>query len=764
MRYILYISTVLFILVQVGRGDEQSRTFKLAFGEAKVIDVEVLTEKAEKGDTEARDELAYAYAKGYYGVEQSAEEASKWYGLIERDLVEAIEKEASGTNFFALACFYYRNASRFFEYKGSESHEWYGKAVTNYRKAAELGNLEAYVKLAMCYDWGGGVERDQSISLDWYQKAADLGYPPAEWKIGRFYETGTHGLEQDYTQAVVWYRKAAEHGDDNGQFDLAEMYNYGKGVEEDDAEAMKWYRKAAEQDYFSAYSSMGYHYYYGLGVSVDREEAVTWFKKDVENGTLADDISLFYLGHCYLYGVGTDRAEKEAVKLFKLAANPGFSDTGHASSQYYLGLCYESGMGVSIDYAEAVKWYRLAAEQGDEEAQFSVGMIYMNGQGVAQDFSEAEKWLRLASEQNHEVAQNNLGVMFAKRNEWKKAAEWYRKAAEQGYDIAQHNLADCYSDGKGVIEDDKVAVKWFRLAAYQGNDSSQNNLGVRYQYGSGVLEDYVEAYAWYLIAAMNGSELATTNKQKLKLILSAEQIAEGQKRARAILSKMDADKSGFPSESEQITSDIDIAPSGFGSGLLIKGGFVLTCWHVVDGAERISISAGGKDHVASVVQKDAANDIAILKVDDISDGVVINLSDDAQLGEKIFTLGYPHPDLQGSDVKFTTGSISSLTGIENNPRHYQISAAVQPGNSGGPLFDEKGNLVGIVAAKLDALLTLELTGDLPQNVNYAIKADYLKPLLKTVSGLEVGQEKMNDVNLLELIDELKQSVVMIKVY
>ena len=172
----------------------------------------------------------------------------------------------------------------------------------------------------------------------------------------------------------------------------------------------------------------------------------------------------------------------------------------------------------------------------------------------------------------------------------------------------------------------------------------------------------------------------------------------------------------------------------------------------------------GQDHVASIVQKDAATDIAVLKVSDVDGGASLNFSDAVKLGEKVFTLGYPHPDLQGSDVKFTTGSISSLTGIENSPRYCQISAPLQAGNSGGPLFDEHGNLVGIVAAKLDSIATLAMTGDLPQNVNYAIKADYLVPLLKTVEGLEIGKEKIKDVNLLELIEELKKSAVMIKVY
>ena len=93
-----------------------------------------------------------------------------------------------------------------------------------------------------------------------------------------------------------------------------------------------------------------------------------------------------------------------------------------------------------------------------------------------------------------------------------------------------------------------------------------------------------------------------------------------------------------------------------------------------------------------------------------------------------------------------------------------ISAPLQSGNSGGPLFDECGNLVGIVAAKLDSLKMLAATGDLPQNVNYAIKADYLVPLLKTVDGVKIQPSQSKPVNLLKLVNDLKESVVMIKVY
>lgn len=401
---------------------------------------------------------------------------------------------------------------------------------------------------------------------------------------------------------------------------------------------------------------------------------------------------------------------------------------GDAQAQFDLGQCMYQ---VVKDYKVAAQWFTKAAEQGHVESQAMLGICYSTGEGVPQDFGEA--------------------------------AKWYRKAAEQGLDIMQVRLGNCYADGIGVPQDNKEAASWFRKAAEQGNALAQNNLARSYAAGLGVLEDYVEAYAWFLVASMNGDVNSSGNKEIVKSLLSDDQVAAGQQRAKELQALIERKKVITESKSSQSLPS-DIAPSGFGSGLLVKGGYVLTCWHVVDGAERISISFKGKDHVASVVQKDAANDIAILKVNDFSGGTALNLSDDVQLGESVFTLGYPHPDLQGSDIKFTTGSISSLTGIDNSPRYFQISAPLQAGNSGGPLFDEKGNLVGIVAAKLDSLATLELTGDLPQNVNYAIKADYLVPVLKTVQGLEVGKEKAENVNLLELIDELKQSVVMIKVY
>ena len=518
-------------------------------------------------------------------------------------------------------------------------------------------------------------------------------------------------------------RGLAEEGEPSAQYRLGLYYASGDGVPNNDQEAVKWFRLAAEQGHSEAQYFLAFHYQFGKGVDKNSVEAIKWYQSSAKQGDVL--------------------------------------------AQYDLGICYSGGHGVVKDALQAAKWFRLAAEQGDAMAQSAHGVSYENGIGVIEDASEAVRWYRLSAEQGWAGGQYNLGRCYSLGRGVSKDAEravyWYKLAAEQGHVNAQFNLGVMYGTGAGVVEDDREAVKWYRLAAEQGHASAQLNLGFQYYYGRGVIEDYVEAYAWYVLAGMNGSSLSTKNKEILCKKISSSQIAAGQQRAKELHALIERKKALPDSALDQPLSS-EIAPSGFGSGFLVDGGYVLTCWHVVDGAKRVSILLNGKEQVASVIQKDAANDIAILKVSDGGKGGGLNLSAEVKLGEKVFTLGYPHPDLQGSNVKFTTGSISSLTGIDNSPRYFQISAPLQSGNSGGPLFDEHGNLVGIVAAKLDSLATLAMTGDLPQNVNYAIKVDYLLPLLKTVEGIDVGKEKTKDVNLLGLIEELKKSVVMIKVY
>jgi S1-C subfamily serine protease len=143
--------------------------------------------------------------------------------------------------------------------------------------------------------------------------------------------------------------------------------------------------------------------------------------------------------------------------------------------------------------------------------------------------------------------------------------------------------------------------------------------------------------------------------------------------------------------------------------------------------------------------------------------VPVKSSREVMLGQTVFTIGFPNIGLQGHSPKFTKGEISSLSGFQDDPRHWQISVPVQPGNSGGPIFDETGNIVGVVLAKLDALKVAKVTGDLSQNVNYGIKSVYALPLLAEYSLSEPLPAK-TPVKLEDVVEKVKSAVVLILVY
>jgi S1-C subfamily serine protease len=170
----------------------------------------------------------------------------------------------------------------------------------------------------------------------------------------------------------------------------------------------------------------------------------------------------------------------------------------------------------------------------------------------------------------------------------------------------------------------------------------------------------------------------------------------------------------------------------FGTAWLSDRGYFVTAFHVIEGANEIAIrSRDGKVSPAKVVATDQPNDIAILSSTAAIglNGLPVGRSLPG-LGARVFTIGYPHPDLMGVSQKLTSGDINSLSGIRDDPRLLQVSAPVQAGNSGGPLINMNGEVVGMVSAKLSATQVLSKTGDLPQNVNYAVKARYVAGLLE----------------------------------
>jgi serine protease Do len=164
--------------------------------------------------------------------------------------------------------------------------------------------------------------------------------------------------------------------------------------------------------------------------------------------------------------------------------------------------------------------------------------------------------------------------------------------------------------------------------------------------------------------------------------------------------------------------------SASGSGFIVADGAVLTANHVVESCKRMAVrNAAGQRVAAPVAASDPHRDLALLRVPaNFGPALVLRDAPAVKIGESVVTYGFPLSGLLSSGPTLTTGNISALSGLRDNPLHVQISAPVQPGNSGGPLLDAQGHVVGVVVSKLNAARIAQMTGgDIPQNVNFAIK-------------------------------------------
>ena len=394
------------------------------------------------------------------------------------------------------------------------------------------------------------------------------------------------------------------------------------------------------------------------------------------------------------------------------------AEQGDASAQFNLGCCYDFGEGVEKNLQEAVKWYRKSAEQGDAEAQFNLGCCYKRGEGVEKN--------------------------------WHEAVKWYRKSAEQGYASAQFNLGCCYDRGEGVEKNLQEAVKWYRKSAEQGHAKAQFNLGYSYDFGEGVIQNKIKAYAWYALASKNGNEKASKNMRIIAKEMTPSQI----EKALALAEKFDK---GIFDETPKKENNIKTG-SGFS---ITSNGYIITNHHVIADSSKITVVKDGMEYPATVAISDMSNDIAILKISRKTVPLSLITSRKAKIGSNVYSMGFPNVQLQGLSPKFTRGEISSLTGAQDDPKYFQISLPVQPGNSGGALVDSKGNVIGIVTAKLSQTAAIITTGTIAENVNYALKSSYVLILLESTPSIS---DNLADENNKELSAELIAEKLKVSTY
>ena len=525
-----------------------------------------------------------------------------------------------------------------------------------------------------------------------------------------FWAGSTHYLRGDYTAALREWRPLAETGDARAQYYLGIMYTNGEGVPEDDRQAAFWFQKSARQGNAQSQYHLGILYANGTGVPEDDPQAVSWFRKSAEQGNTR---AQFNLGVMYEFGEGVSEDDRQAVSWYRQAA-----EQGHARAQFGLGLMYANGAGISQDNIQAYAWFNLAAAGGDARVQ--------------QLATGRKTMLRQEMTPTQIMEAQLLSGMIADRID--RAVGIDRPRPVPDHRSAQPNDAQVQapSDRAPAVSplQDTVQRSQIYLAA----------LGFDPGPADGLIGKRTRAAVQKFQRQANLTPTGQITEELLRLLQAA--VAEGQERQRQAAEA--------PAKPET---------TGSGSGFVVsRTGEILTSLHAVERcAAGTTITFGDISRHAMVQAHDADNDLALLVADSeescawwsptcsavFDRPATFSQLPRASLGTEVAVAGYPLKGLLAPTLNVTRGNVSSLTGLGNEAKWLQISAPVQHGNSGGPVLDNAGNVIGVVTAKLNAVRTAQETGDVPQNVNFALKGAIVRSFLE-IHGIEFSRQPSDE--------------------
>ena len=231
---------------------------------------------------------------------------------------------------------------------------------------------------------------------------------------------------------------------------------------------------------------------------------------------------------------------------------------------------------------------------------------------------------------------------------------------------------------------------------------------------------------------------------------------EGQPPASSAISKPNA---------EQKSDKAKKSAESFGTGFLVSPeGHVITNNHVIKGCSSVRVTRTGETARSAVVLRtDETNDLAVLMSEAAGPvSPAILRQSGVRVGDQIATFGFPLAGTLSTSGVLTSGTVSSLAGLNDDVRHFQISAPIQPGNSGGPLLDMFGNVVGITNMKLNELAAMDETGSFSQNVNFAIKANVAVNFLDAHSiPYKVAQGTQAALSLPDIVEKAKSFTVQV---
>jgi len=441
---------------------------------------------------------------------------------------------------------------------------------------------------------------------------------------------------------------------------------------------------------------------------------------------------------------------------------------GNAEAQGRLGKLSYEGRGLHKDFHKAFELFQSASSQGDAYAMFGLARMYGSGEGIPKDDKKARLLIQDAASRGLQDAQLIVGLRYSGGSygfakDAAEAVKWWRLAAEQGNWFAQLQLARAYRDGEGVPKDTLRAMEWYRKSAAQGDWLPQSLLAHEYADSKSPRADNVLAYAWFNLAASKDTR-SGENRDSVARLMSPEEIAEAQRLASGwkvgqILTREGAAGAKHP------YAQAGLVKNNTGTAFIVNAaGYAITNHHVVEGCAEVR--AEGRNGVVRVVTSDLVNDLAQLQIPGAVSAQAPIASNPAKLrqGEDIVVFGFPLNAVLSSGGNLTPGVVSALTGLGNNTNQIQITAPIQPGSSGSPVINKKGEVVGVVAMKLSDSKMARATGQVGQNVNFAVSGQTLKTFLDT-HKVEYGNSGMfsfGSKNTADLAEEARKWTLVVE--
>ncbi|MDM1296854.1 sel1 repeat family protein [Sphingobacterium sp. N143] len=266
------------------------------------------------------------------------------------------------------------------------------KMIEYYRQAADRNHVQALTDMGLCYEYGYGLSRDPVKAEEYIKKAVDLGFPYAQYVLGRYYLNGL--VQQDTAAGLALLEQAAERHVGEALLLLGDYYFFDYDQLEEYDKGFGYYTQAQQLGYLS--DGLGMCYEFGVGVEAQPTMAFSYYRQAVERG---NQEAGYRLGRCYYFGIGTEVNKKEAYQNFLEVAHQG-----NSYACYFVGTQLLEGDGVEADLQEGADWITKAAEAEYAEAQFTLANCYLMGDGVEENEALALEWFERAADNGHEEA------------------------------------------------------------------------------------------------------------------------------------------------------------------------------------------------------------------------------------------------------------------------------------------------------------------------------------------------------------------------